>query len=207
MAQWSEPYHGMRTHGTVGHSRLSMSKRPRTRNHTTLFISTPPASQQIAKVALWQWLSSKQTCAAQPMPTIVHCKQVPLEDSLTYIADENGSTDGWKTQYFRELQDSNKTLPVSLVDVLKPDPAAPTDYKLAVYLYDMEENPIACATLEPASEEEAKMYSDMFYGEDDVPDAETVNSLGDDTSAGGLELVSTIVTGLSLFASAMLIFV
>eukprot|EP00984_Skeletonema_dohrnii_P037896 scaffold40464_cov155-Skeletonema_dohrnii-CCMP3373.AAC.2 len=26
--------------------------------------------------------------------------QVPLEDSLTYIADENGSTGGWKTQHF-----------------------------------------------------------------------------------------------------------
>eukprot|EP00984_Skeletonema_dohrnii_P014113 scaffold5900_cov89-Skeletonema_dohrnii-CCMP3373.AAC.1 len=78
---------------------------------------------------------------------------------------------------------------------------------MAVYLYDMEENPIACATLEPASEEEAKMYVDMFYGEDDGPDAETVNPLGDDTSAGGLEFVSTIVTGLSVFASAMLIIV
>eukprot|EP00984_Skeletonema_dohrnii_P010511 scaffold4099_cov73-Skeletonema_dohrnii-CCMP3373.AAC.4 len=98
--------------------------------------------------------------------------QVPLQDSLTYIADENGSTGGWKTQHFRELHDSNKTLPLSLVDVLNPDPATPTDYKIAVYLYDMEENPIACATLEQASEEEAKMYSDMFDfdgGEDDGP--------------------------------------
>ena len=135
--------------------------------------------------------------------------QVPLEDALTYVTDENGSTSGWnwKTQHSRELYDSNKTLPVSLVDVLNPDPATPTDYKIAVYLYDMEENPIACATLEQASEEEAKMYADMFYGGDDEPDAESITLLGDDTSAGGLELVSTIMTGLSLFASAMLIFV
>jgi hypothetical protein len=40
---------------------------------------------------------------------------------------------------------------------------------VAVYLYDMEENdmeenPIACVTLEPASEEETKMYEEMFYG-------------------------------------------
>eukprot|EP00985_Skeletonema_marinoi_P001292 scaffold517_cov140-Skeletonema_marinoi.AAC.5 len=94
--------------------------------------------------------------------------QVPLQDALTYVTNENGSTDGWKTQYFRELHDSNKTLPVSLVDVLNPNPATTADYKMAVYLYDMEENPIACATLEPASEEEAKMYADMFYGGDDV---------------------------------------
>ena len=58
-------------------------------------------------------------------------------------------------------------MPMSLVDVLNP--TTPTDYRVAVYLYDMEENdmeenPIACVTLEPASEEETKMYEEMFYG-------------------------------------------
>mmetsp|Transcript_19731 Transcript_19731/g.29224 ORF Transcript_19731/g.29224 Transcript_19731/m.29224 type:complete len:271 (-) Transcript_19731:109-921(-) len=139
-----------------------------------------------------------------------------LQDALTYVTNENGSTDGWKTTTFRELIDSNNnsTLPLSLVDALNP--ATSTDSKVAVYLYDMEENPIACATFEEASEEEAAMYEELFYGEsesgegeDDGPDAAAVNPLEDDTSSasGGLELVSAFVTGVSLFASAILVFV
>jgi len=138
-----------------------------------------------------------------------------LQDALTYVTNENGSTGGWKTKTFRQLIDSNNsTLPLSLVDALNP--ATTTDSKVAVYLYDMEENPIACATFEQASEEEAAMYEELFYGEsesgegeDDGPDAAAVNPLEDDTSSasGGLELVSAFVTGVSLFASAILVFV
>jgi len=141
-----------------------------------------------------------------------------LQDALTYVTNENGSTDGWKTTTFRELIDSNNnsTLPLSLVDALTP--ATSTDSKVAVYLYDMEENPIACATFEEASEEEAAMYEELFYGEsesgegeDDGPDAAAVNplELENDTSSasGGLELVSAFVTGVSLFASAIIVFV
>eukprot|EP00985_Skeletonema_marinoi_P024844 scaffold17669_cov88-Skeletonema_marinoi.AAC.3 len=139
-----------------------------------------------------------------------------LQDALTYVTNENGSTDGWKTTTFRELLDSNSnsTMPLSLVDAL--DPATSTDSKVAVYLYDMEENPIACATFEEASEEEAAMYEELFYGEsesgegeDDGPDAAAINPLEDDTSSasGGLELVSAFVTAVSLFASAILVFV
>eukprot|EP00985_Skeletonema_marinoi_P007941 scaffold3540_cov88-Skeletonema_marinoi.AAC.1 len=66
-----------------------------------------------------------------------------LQDALTYGTNENGSTDGWKTKTFRELIDSNNnsTLPLSLVDALNS--ATTTDSRVAVYLYDMEENPIA----------------------------------------------------------------
>eukprot|EP00985_Skeletonema_marinoi_P026873 scaffold21242_cov72-Skeletonema_marinoi.AAC.1 len=143
-----------------------------------------------------------------------------LQDALTYVTNDNGSTNGWKTKSFRELVDSNNnsTLPLSLVDAL--DPATSTDSKVAAYLYDMEENPIACATFEQASEEEAAMYETLFYGEsesgegeDDGPDAAAaaVNPLDleDDTSSasGGLELVSVFVAGVSLFASAILVFV
>eukprot|EP00985_Skeletonema_marinoi_P005196 scaffold2236_cov96-Skeletonema_marinoi.AAC.2 len=140
-----------------------------------------------------------------------------LQDALTYVTNENGSTDGWRTKTFRELTDSNNynsTLPLSLVDALNP--AATTDSKVAVYLYDMEENPIACATFERASEEEAAMYEELFYGEsesgeggDDGPDTAAVNPLENDTSSasGGLELVSAFVAGVSLFASAILVFV
>jgi len=139
-----------------------------------------------------------------------------LQDALTYVTNENGSTGGWKTNTFRELLDSNNnsTMPLSLVDALNP--ATSTDSKVAVYLYDMEENPIACATFEQASEEEAAMYEELFYGEsesgegeDDGPDAAAINPLENDTSSasGGLELVSAFVTGVSLFASAILVFV
>eukprot|EP00984_Skeletonema_dohrnii_P032229 scaffold25914_cov148-Skeletonema_dohrnii-CCMP3373.AAC.3 len=139
-----------------------------------------------------------------------------LQDALTYVTNEDGSTNGWETKTFRELIDSNNnsTLPLSLVDALNPDTS--TDSKVAVYLYDMEENPIACATFERASEEEAAMYEELFYGEsesgegeDDGPDAAAVNPLENDTSSasGGLELVSAFVTGVSLFASAILVFV
>mmetsp|Transcript_36505 Transcript_36505/g.74479 ORF Transcript_36505/g.74479 Transcript_36505/m.74479 type:complete len:275 (+) Transcript_36505:96-920(+) len=139
-----------------------------------------------------------------------------LQDALTYVTNENGSTGGWKTNTFRELLDSNNnsTMPLSLVDALNP--ATSTDSKVAVYLYDMEENPIACATFEQASEEEAAMYEELFYGEsesgegeDDGPDAAAINPLENDTSSasGGLELVSAFVAGVSLFASAILVFV
>ena len=107
-------------------------------------------------------------------------------------------------------------MPLSLVDAINP--ATSSDSKVAVYLYDMEENPIACATFEQASEEEAAMYEELFYGEsesesgegeDDGPDAAAINPLEDDTSSasGGLELVSAFVAGVSLFASAILVFV
>eukprot|EP00985_Skeletonema_marinoi_P005189 scaffold2235_cov201-Skeletonema_marinoi.AAC.6 len=142
----------------------------------------------------------------------------PLQDALTYVTNENGSTDGWRTKTFRELIDSNNnsTLPLSFVDALHPATSTSTDSKVAVYLYDMEENPIACATFEQASEEEAAMYEELFYGEsesgegeDDGPDAAAVNPLENDTSSasGGLELVSAFVAGVSLFASAILVFV
>eukprot|EP00985_Skeletonema_marinoi_P031954 scaffold37933_cov201-Skeletonema_marinoi.AAC.8 len=141
-----------------------------------------------------------------------------LQDALTYVTNQNGSTDGWKTTTFRELlgSNNNSTLPLSLVDALNPATSTASDSKVAVYLYDMEENPIACATFEQASEEEAAMYEELFYGEsesgegeDDGPDAAAVNLLEDDTSSasGGLELVSAFVTGVSLFASAILVFV
>eukprot|EP00985_Skeletonema_marinoi_P008691 scaffold3964_cov77-Skeletonema_marinoi.AAC.29 len=116
-----------------------------------------------------------------------------LQDALTYVTNENGSTDGWKTTTFRELRFEQQL------------DAAP-----------IFENPIACATFEEASEEEAAMYEKLFYGEsesgegeDDEPDAAAVNPLEDDTSSasGGLELVSVFVAGVSLFASAILVFV
>eukprot|EP00985_Skeletonema_marinoi_P031481 scaffold37708_cov175-Skeletonema_marinoi.AAC.3 len=143
---------------------------------------------------------------------------IALIQTYLLLLSTNGSTDGWKTKTFRELIDSNNnsTLPLSLVDALST--ATSTDSKVAVYLYDMEENPIACATFEQASEEEAAMYEELFYGEsesgegeDDGPDAAAVNLLEDDTSSastsGSLELVSSFVTGVSLFASAILVFV
>ena len=140
--------------------------------------------------------------------------RVVLENDLTYTTDEDGSTGGWETQPVHEY--SNSTTPVSIFNEVM---LGGTDYnhqkRVAVYFYDLEENPVACATLKPASEEEAQMYEVMFYGEseeegeDDGPDAEAAKGPGDseNTSAGGLELVSTIVTGMSVLTSAMLVFV
>eukprot|EP00985_Skeletonema_marinoi_P013426 scaffold6654_cov98-Skeletonema_marinoi.AAC.1 len=54
-----------------------------------------------------------------------------LQDALTYVTNENGRTNGWRTKTFRELIDSNNnsTLPLSLVDALNP--ATSTDSKVA----------------------------------------------------------------------------
>jgi hypothetical protein len=40
------------------------------------------------------------------------------------------------------------------------------DYNLAIYLYDNEENPVACATLDVVTEEEAEFYDEFINSKD-----------------------------------------
>jgi hypothetical protein len=95
--------------------------------------------------------------------------KVDLQDALKYKTDEKGSTNGWISQTFRERQlngEDESPPAITLADVLAVSTKvieavnlfADVEYKIAVYLHDDNEEPVACAALEPASEEDAKMY-------------------------------------------------
>mmetsp|Transcript_29168 Transcript_29168/g.49738 ORF Transcript_29168/g.49738 Transcript_29168/m.49738 type:complete len:265 (+) Transcript_29168:114-908(+) len=127
---------------------------------------------------------------------------IPLEDELTYTTNNEGSTDGWETTPMRELPNTNST-PMSLADFMATDvvveevdnEVTENNFNLAVYLYDSEENPIACATLGAVSEEEkAAYYDEIFSSVDEGGDAAT---LADDSPSGGFMLASVSVVGVS----------
>lgn len=127
---------------------------------------------------------------------------IPLEDELTYTTNNEGSTDGWETTPMRELPNTNST-PMSLADIMATDvvveevdnEVTENNFNLAVYLYDSEENPIACATLGAVSEEEkAAYYNEIFSSVDEGGDAAT---LADDSPSGGFMLASVSVVGVS----------
>ncbi len=143
---------------------------------------------------------------------------IKLQNLLTYFTNANGSTDGWQSQAVRELlQQDNSTsskFPISLADVLTATSAVVNlfeevtgeDYKVAVYMYDMDDEPAACATLEPASEEESQIYEELFY-----PSAASVAEgeggevpVGASNNGGRVGLVSAaVVVGVSLLMSAV----
>ena len=92
--------------------------------------------------------------------------KVLLPKALFHSSDEEGSTDGWHEQFFDNVESANS--PISLSEVLSTNAKA-TDSQLApvVYLYDKERVPVACAYLEPLSDEEKKELSMTLNGEDE----------------------------------------
>jgi hypothetical protein len=157
--------------------------------------------------------------------------KVDLQDALKYTTNEEGSTDGWISQTFRERQldgdGENTDAPaITLADVLAISTEvieavnlfADADYKIAVYLHDPNEEPVACAALEPASDEDAKMYEDLFFptaagneGEDEgaggsdasVADAVPVGAM--DSSSGDVLISSTMMVGMIMLMSVILL--
>ena len=148
-----------------------------------------------------------------------------LKDDLTYGTNEEGSTNGWVTTKFRELQNTNST-PISLAEFMTTaavvieeevvDELTDEEYNLAVYLYDNEENPIACSTLDVVSDEdEAEFYDELFGsvvndGEEEdggVDDGGAATTLGDNNSpSGGFMFTSAfVVVGVSFMMSAILL--
>ncbi len=96
--------------------------------------------------------------------------------------DEDAADNGWATKPFRELAnkstDNTTTAPpISLaefvialamatdfIDAITPN----QDYNLAVYLYNNETEPLACATLDLVTEdEELEIYYNLFGGGDE----------------------------------------
>ncbi len=145
---------------------------------------------------------------------------IKLQDLLTYNTNGEGGTDGWQSQTVRELLQDNSTsseFPISLADVLTAASAAVNlfdevtgkDFKVAVYMYDMDDEPAACATLEPASEEDSQMYEQMFYPSaasvaDEEGDGEEKPLGASSTGIRVVGLVSTaVVVGVSLLMSAV----
>ena len=92
--------------------------------------------------------------------------KVLLPKALFYSTDEGGNTNGWQKQIFDNVQSANSPIPLS--EVLSTNA---TDSQLApvVYLYDKEKVPVACAYLEPLSDEEKEEFSMIFNeGEEDA---------------------------------------
>ena len=101
---------------------------------------------------------------------------IPLEKDLTYTTDENGSTGGWDFQAFTESDaaaaaDGTTALNPTLAALLGEAASlaisileASTNYMVIVYMYDQDENLVACSHLQPLHEEKAAEYDALFKG-------------------------------------------
>jgi hypothetical protein len=158
--------------------------------------------------------------------------KVDLQDALKYTTNEKGSTNGWLSQTFRERQldgdGENTDAPaITLADVIAVSSKvieavnlfADVEYKIAVYLHDTNEEPVACAALEPASDEDAKMYEDLFFptaagnegeevegaGGSDAADPSPVGAM--DSSSGDVLISSTMMVGMIMLMSVVIFLV
>lgn len=136
-----------------------------------------------------------------------------LEEEVTFDTtdmkiDEDAADNGWVTESFRELANkstNNSTAdsspPISLAEFVTAaamateliDAITPNkDYKLAVYLYNNETEPLACATLDLVTEdEELQMYYNLFGGGGEDDEGED----GSDVVEGGA--VTAVTNGSS----------
>ena len=99
---------------------------------------------------------------------------IPLEKELTYTTDANGSTGGWDFQAFSESDadaDGANALTPTLGALLGEAASlamntleASTNYMVVVYMYDQDENLVACSHLQPLPEEKAAEYDALFNG-------------------------------------------
>jgi hypothetical protein len=120
-------------------------------------------------------LSSSRECTEDVHDSAL---KVLLPKALFYSTDEGGSTDGWFEQFFDNVESANS--PVSLSEVLSTNS---TDSQLApvVYLYDKEKVPVACAYLEPLSDEEKEELSMILNGDEE--DSQIIEDEGSDATA------------------------
>ncbi len=127
-----------------------------------------------------------------------------LEPDLTYTTDGDGNINDWASTPFEE-KPSNST-PVSLEEFVNTDSASSNggDYNLAVYLYDAETKPIACATLSEATDDEAAYYDELFGAATTTTPTTPANAV-DDHSSGDFMLTSLVAYALSFMLSAILV--
>ena len=126
-----------------------------------------------------------------------------VDPDLFYsTTNEDGSNDGWATTPFVEVANSNTT-PLSLEEFVTADSATndtDKEYYLAVYLYNNESKPVACATLSEVTDEEEVKYYENLIEESDTTATET--PVGD-TAGGGFLMTSAYVVGVSFLLSAI----
>ena len=90
-------------------------------------------------------------------------QKVLLQPPLLYSTDETGSTNGWFKQMFNDAESDS---PVTLAEFFAAAGTGSTNSSASVvYLYDKEKSPVACAFLDPLTDEEKEKYDTMFNGE------------------------------------------
>ena len=102
------------------------------------------------------------------------------------------------------MPNSNST-PLSLGEfVTAASSAAGNDYHLAVYLYNNESKPVACATLsEVTDEEEVKYYENLVTSDTAAAEETATETPVGDTAGGGFLMTSAYVVGVSFLLSAI----
>ena len=107
--------------------------------------------------------------------------KVLLPKALFYSTDEGGNTDGWFDQFFDNVESANS--PISLSEVLSSNSTDSQELAPVVYLYDKENVPVACAYLEPLSDEEKEEFDMILNGDEE--DAEIIEDEGSNAAAAG----------------------
>jgi hypothetical protein len=110
-------------------------------------------------------------------------------------------TMGGATTPFHEVLNSNST-PISLGEFATAalEEFVTADTYLAVYLYNNESKPVACATLSEVTDEEEAEYYDNLIEESDT--TATESPVGD-TAGGGFLMTSACAFGVSFLLSAI----
>jgi hypothetical protein len=132
-------------------------------------------------------------------------QKVLLQPTLFYSTDEGGSTNGW----FKQMIDNAESdSPVTLDEFFAAATGFTNTSASVVYLYDKEKSPVACAFLEPLTDEEKEKYDMMFNGEqqDNADAAAEQPAMGDGGGNGAgsvaflpMFAVSSIMTCALLF--------
>ena len=113
---------------------------------------------------------------------------IQLDQQLSYSTDEIGSTQGWQTHTVRELEDTNFTLPISLVELINQAasmamaaPEAFADYHVAVYLYDANGELVACSSLKALHKDAAAEYDKLFNAVTETEETSPMDTASEST--------------------------
>ena len=138
-----------------------------------------------------------------------------LNDVLSFNTDGNGDimgeVDGWLTKPFSVSKSNSTPVPFEdfmaaryladgIIDALYPEAK---EYNLAIYLYNNETKPIACATLDLVTDEDdVKFYDNLV-----VSAGGSTSAFGDESSGGfSMMMTSTVfVMGMSVIVGAILL--
>jgi hypothetical protein len=142
--------------------------------------------------------------------------KVLLPKGIFYSTDEGGSTKGWHKQMFDNVESEGS--PILLSEVFSMvgataeliDSLTNSTYAPVVYLYDKEKLPVACAFLEPLTDEEKEEYDMLFNGEqqDDADisaDAPAEAVMGGGNGAGSVGALPTIAVSAIMTCALLLL--